>query len=253
MAGPVLVGNIVRVVGVRMSMRVEIWSDVVCPWCYIGKRRFESALAEFEHADDVEVIWRSFELDPSAPPSPATAGGHTAALAKKFGTDEASVRAMFERVTAVAAGEGLDFHFELSRSGNTFDAHRLLHLAKSRGIQDQVKEAFDDATFTKGLAVSDHQEMTEVAVASGLPRADVARVLASDEFADDVRADEALAQAHGIRGVPFFAIDDRIGVSGAQESAEILAALRQAESTQVPAAVAANSGEICDGDNPQAC
>lgn len=209
-------------------MRVDIWSDVVCPWCYIGKRRFESALAQFEHSDEVEVVWRSFELDPSAPPSPEQPGGHANDLAKKFGTDVASIHAMFDRVTSIAAAEGLDYHFELSRAGNTFDAHRLLHLAKQAGVQDELKEALDDATFTKGLAVSDHSELAQIAQQVGLDADRVQEVLSSDEFAAEVRADERQAQEYGITGVPFFVFDQRLGVSGAQETEHLLAALQQA-------------------------
>ena len=143
-------------------MKVDIWSDVVCPWCYIGKRRFEAALARFPHRDEVDVVWRSFELDPAAPPTAELRGTHAEQLQAKFGRSRAEIDEMLARVTAMAAAEGLDFRFDLNRGGNSFDAHRLLHLAKAHGVQDALKERLDRGTFTEGLAVSDHGELTAV-------------------------------------------------------------------------------------------
>src|SRR5207248_8521488 len=145
-------GRGARAVGRRRRgdrrMKVEIWSDVVCPWCYIGKRRFESALAGFEHRDDVEVVWRSFELDPSAPAR--RSGDSAQRLADKYGMSREQAVASQDRLTEMAAGEGLAFHFENAQSGNTFDAHRLLHLASERGLQDEVKERLFRAYFSEG-------------------------------------------------------------------------------------------------------
>lgn len=208
-------------------MLVDIWSDVVCPWCYIGKRRFEAALDRFAHRSEVEVRWRSFELDPSAPPSPERPFPYVEHLASKYGTTTAQAQAMIERVTSVAAEEGLEFRFEIARRGNTLDAHRLLHLALHHGVQDTLKERLDHATFTEGLRVSDHHELATVAADVGLDEVEVRRVLASDAYADAVRTDQALAQRHGISAVPFFVIDGRYGVEGAQPVDAMLVALER--------------------------
>jgi predicted DsbA family dithiol-disulfide isomerase len=215
-------------------VKVEIWSDVVCPWCYIGKRRFESALAGFPHRDQVEVEWKSFELDPDAPRTHELSGTHAEQLSAKFGRPMDEIAQMLDRVTTMAAGEGLDFRFDLNRGGNSFDAHRLLHLAKAHGRQDELKERLDRGTFTEGLAVSDHEELTALAVEVGLDEAEVRAVLASDRFADDVRADEAQAREYGISGVPFFVIDSTYGVSGAQPADLFLQGLTQAWSERAP-------------------
>jgi predicted DsbA family dithiol-disulfide isomerase len=198
-------------------MQVEIFSDVVCPWCYIGKRRFEAALAGFPNADDVTVTYRSFQLDPDAPAvSTQSVEQH---LADKYGRTVAQAREMNERVTDLAAGVGLEFHLDKAQRANTFDAHRLLHLAAARGAQAELTERLLDAYFTHGALVSDHAELTELAVAAGLDRAEVSGVLAGDDYAEQVHADVALAGRFGISGVPFFVFDRTYGVSGAQETA----------------------------------
>ncbi|MDX6223068.1 MAG: hypothetical protein QOD91_2122 [Frankiales bacterium] len=234
---------------VAMSMKVEIWSDVVCPWCYIGKRRFERALASFPHRDQVELVWRSFQLDPTAGPSPDEPGQHVRGLAAKYGRSLPEAQAMLDNVAAQAASEGLDFRFDLNRAGNTFDAHRLLHLALAQGLQDQLKERLDHATFTEGSPVSDHDALRGLAVEVGLPVAEVDDVLASDRYADAVRADVAQAAAYGINGVPFFVVDGRYGISGAQPAEVVLQTLEQAWSER-PALqfVAADGGDNCEGD-----
>lgn len=237
-------------------MQVQIWSDVVCPWCYVGKRRFEAALAQFDHRDDIELTWRSFELDPSAPRSSADepGGQHAALLAAKYGKSLPQAQQMLDQMTATAAAEGLDFRFDLARSGNTFDAHRLLHLALANGVQDDLKERLDHETFTNGLAVSDHESLTAVAVSAGLDEAQVRNVLASDQYADAVRADIAQARAYGISGVPFFVIDSKYGVSGAQPADQLLDVLNQAwqqwsESQPAPLIHAhAGGAPTCDSD-----
>jgi predicted DsbA family dithiol-disulfide isomerase len=144
-------------------MKVEIWSDVVCPWCYIGKRRFEAALAAFPQRSAVELVWRSFELDPHAVPSTEVQGDYGDRLAAKYGRGRAQAQEMLDTMTATAAQEGLDFRFDLATGGNTFDAHRLLHLALERGLQDPLKERLDAATFGQGLSVSDHDALTSPA------------------------------------------------------------------------------------------
>jgi predicted DsbA family dithiol-disulfide isomerase len=233
-----------------MSLQVEIWSDVVCPWCYVGKRRFEAALERFPHRDQVELTWRSFELDPDAAPSDAQTGTHVERLAAKYGRSVPEAQGMLDSMTASAAAEGLDFRFDLARSGNTFDAHRLLHLAKAAGLQDALKERLDHATFTEGLPSSDHGALRALAVEVGLDADEVDAVLGSDRFAGAVRADEAQAQAYGISGVPFFVLDRRIGVSGAQPADTLLAALEQAWAQQVPQPLqTVGGGRACDGDS----
>ena len=231
-------------------MKVEIWSDVVCPWCYIGKRRFEAALADFEHAAQVELRWRSFELDPSAPDSREATEGQAERLARTKGIPLEQVRAMQAQITSVAASVGLDYRLDLTRPGNSFDAHRLLHLAAEHGLQDRLKERLDAATFTEGLSVSDPEALTRLAVEVGLDEHRVRQVLGSEEYAEAVRADEDQARAYGISGVPFFVIDGRYGISGAQPSDAVLAALRQAWAERSPVqVVAGGDAPACEGDD----
>jgi predicted DsbA family dithiol-disulfide isomerase len=207
-------------------LNIEIWSDVVCPWCYVGKRRFESALKSFEHQADVEIRWRSFELDPSAPAR--REGDPVQRLADKYGMSRAEAQAANDRLTTLARAEGLEYHLDRVRSGNTFDAHRLLHLAADHGQQDAVKERFMRGYFTEGAGIGEHETLLQLAVDAGLEEAEVQQVLASDRYADAVRADEQQAAAYGISGVPFFVIDGRYGVSGAQPAEVLLSAVRQA-------------------------
>jgi predicted DsbA family dithiol-disulfide isomerase len=228
----------------RVHMKVEIWSDVVCPWCYVGKRRFEAALARFAHRDEVELVWRSFELDPSARPSPEEPGGYAARLARKYGGGIAQAEAMIETMTRTAAAEGLDFRFDRMRPGSTFDAHRLLHLALDDGVQDDVKEALDRATFSGGLRVSDHDALVAVVAEAGLDADRVREVLASDRYADAVRADQAQARAYGISGVPFFVVDGRYGVSGAQPADLLLQALETAWRDRRPDRLVPVGGDV---------
>ncbi len=207
-------------------MKVEIWSDIACPWCYVGKRRFESALRQFEHAGDVDVVWRSFELDPNAPRTHAESQDEL--LAKKYGMPVERARQMNERMTGEAQKEGLSFHLDRVRVGNTFDAHRLVHLAAAAGKAEPMKERLMHAYFTDGDAVGDPATLARLAGEVGLDPVQVNLTLASDAYAADVRSDEARARAFGISGVPFFAIDERYGVSGAQPADVLLDALRQA-------------------------
>jgi predicted DsbA family dithiol-disulfide isomerase len=207
-------------------MQVEIWSDIVCPWCYIGKRRFEHALERFEHADEVDVVWRSFELDPNAPRTVDV--DLIDRLAGKYGVSRAEAEAMNARVTAAAAGEGLEYRLDIAHPGNTFDAHRLLHLGAQRGLQGELKEALFAAYQSNGQPIADHDTLAKVAVAVGLEETDVRAVLAGEKYGDDVRADEREARALGVRGVPFFVIDRRYAVSGAQAAEVLLEALSEA-------------------------
>ena len=230
-------------------MRVEIWSDVVCPWCAIGKRRFEAALARFAHRDEVEVVWRSFELDPAAPASVDVSA--TRRLADKYGVSLDQARAMEQRVTDAAAGEGLAFRYDLARPGNTVDAHRVLHLAADRGVQSAVKERLLLAYFTEGAPVADRPTLARLAGEAGLDAAETARMLDSDDYLAEVRADEAEARALGIQGVPFFVLDRRYGVSGAQPAEMLLQALDRAWAEAQPLTVVAGpqTGPACTDDS----
>ena len=231
-------------------MRVDIWSDVVCPWCYIGKRRFERALQAFPQRDQVELVWRSFQLDPTAGPSPEQPGKNAERLARKYGVSLEQARGMEDNVTRAAADEGLDFRFDISRTGNTFDAHRLLHLGLKRGVQDELKERLDHGTFSEGLAVSDHDALAKVAVDVGLAPAEVEQTLESDAFANDVRTDLAQAKTYGIRAVPFFVIDDKYGVAGAQDPSVLLEILQRAWEESAPLKVIGDAAaEACDDDS----
>ena len=224
-------------------MKVEIWSDIACPWCYVGKRRFERALGSFSHRDDVEVVWRSFELDPAAPRRHAEPQAEL--LARKYGVPLAQAQAMNARMTGEARKEGLEFNLERVQVGSTFDAHRLIHHAAAEGRRDEVVERLFAAYLTHGDALGEPEVLVRIAADAGLD-ADAARaMLASDAFADAVRADEARARTFGISGVPFFAIDERYGVSGAHPPEVILDALRQAWSEGAAAPVAA-TGDGCD-------
>jgi len=207
-------------------VKVEIWSDVVCPWCYIGKRRFETAMARFEHASDIEVEWRSFQLNPDQPKGAREPLDES--LAKKMRTTLEEVRQMNAQVTELAAAEGLEYHFETYRVVNTFDAHRVMHLAKARGLGTEAHERLLRAQLVEGEILEDHDTLIRLAAEVGVPAAETARVLATDAFADAVNEDIALARALGAGGVPFFVIDRRYGVSGAQPPELFLEALETA-------------------------
>ncbi len=206
-------------------MVVEIWSDIACPWCYIGKRRFEQALAEFEHRDDVQVIWRSFELDPSAPEE--LKGERAARLAAKYGMSVEQAREAEQRMVDTAAAEGLDFRFDIARSGRTFDAHRVVHLAHEHGLGDEAKERLLRAYFSEGELMSDRDSLVRLAAEVGLDEEEVRAVLADERYAAEVRDDERAAMELGITAVPTFVIDRAIGVSGAQPPAALLEFLKQ--------------------------
>jgi predicted DsbA family dithiol-disulfide isomerase len=210
-------------------MRIEVWSDVVCPWCYIGKRRLERALAGLPFADEVEVVYRSFELDPAAPRDAVEPVADV--LARKYGGGPERIGAMMAQVTEVAATEGLEYHLDRTLRGNTVDAHRLLHLALAEGgprLQGALKEALLAAYFTRTENVADADVLRKVSVDAGLDPARVDDVLASDAFLAEVRADVAQAQAFGAGGVPFFVVDRTYGVSGAQPAEVLADAIRRA-------------------------
>ena len=207
-------------------MKIEIWSDIACPWCYVGKRRFERALADFPHAEDVEVVWRSFELDTSAPQRQE--GRQAELLARKYGVTLDRAEAMNANMTAEAGKEGLDFHFERVQVGNTFDAHRLIHFADASGKRGEMVERLFRAYLTDGEALGDRDVLVRLAADIGLDGDSARSTLEGDAYADAVRADQERARMFGINGVPFFAIDEKYGISGAQPPAALLEVFGQA-------------------------
>ena len=207
-------------------MNVEIWSDVVCPWCYLGKRRFEQALAGFEHRGDVQVEYRSFELDPTAPADTTTPTVEL--LADKYGMSPAQASKAQREMEERAAGDGLTFRMGSLRRGNTRDAHRLIQLAKDRGRQEEMVERLHRAYFTEEDSVFDHEALTRLAVEAGLDRDEAASVLASDAYGEQVDTDEAMARALGATGVPLFVVDRKYGISGAQPADTITQVLERA-------------------------
>jgi predicted DsbA family dithiol-disulfide isomerase len=207
-------------------MKIEIWSDVICPWCYIGKRRFEMALADFAQRDDVQVIWRSFELDAKAPRQhPDTL---SELLASKYHVSPEQAAAMNANVTKIAAVVGLEYHLGNARPGNTFDAHRLLHFSATRGLSDRATERVMHAYFSEALPVGNRAALAGLAPEFGISESDALAMLESDAYSDAVRADEARAAGFGINGVPFFVFDEKFGISGAQPVEVFAEALQQA-------------------------
>ncbi|MGP4010427.1 DsbA family oxidoreductase [Streptomyces sp. 4N124] len=234
-------------------MRVEIWSDIACPWCYVGKARFEKALAAFPHRDEVEVVHRSFELDPGR------AKGDTqpviTMLTKKYGMSEAQAQAGEDNLGAQAAAEGLDYRTRGRDHGNTFDLHRLLHFAKEQGRQDELIQVFYRANFAeeRSLFSEGDERLVELAVEAGLRAADVRKILADPEaYADDVRADEREAAELGANGVPFFVLDRKYGVSGAQPPEAFAQALTQAWGER-PSLKLVGGGDEADACGPDGC
>jgi predicted DsbA family dithiol-disulfide isomerase len=207
-------------------MRVEVWADVVCPWCYLGKRRLEHALAGFDHRDEVEIVYRSFQLDPTAPRDRVVPTAEL--LSGKYGMSAEQVDANQRQLEELAAAEGLEYHLTGSLSGSTHDAHRVLQLARERGLAGPVVERLYRAYFTERRSVFDAASLLDLAVEAGLDAGEVSEVLAGSAYADAVAADGAEAQALGATGVPFFVLDRRYGISGAQPTEVFSRALEQA-------------------------
>lgn len=206
-------------------MQIEIWLDVICPWCYIGKRHFENALAQFGQRDSVNVIWRSFELDPDAPPQYPVSLEEL--LARKYGVSLQQAALMNARVTGIAHEAGLEYRLADARPGNTFDAHHLLHFAATRQLGGRAVERLMQAYFREGLAVSDRAALARIAPEFGIPESDALAMLESDDYSGAVRADETRAAELGITGVPFFLFDGKSGVFGAQPVEVFAEALQQ--------------------------
>ncbi|MDQ0602807.1 putative DsbA family dithiol-disulfide isomerase [Streptomyces canus] len=231
-------------------MRVEIWSDIACPWCYVGKARFEKALEAFPHRDQVEVVHRSFELDPNR--AKGDVQPVISMLTKKYGMSAAQAQAGEENLGTQAAAEGLEYRTRDRDHGNTFDMHRLLHLAKARGRQDELIQLLYRANFAEERSVfaEGEERLVELAVAAGLDADDARKVLADpDAYADDVRADEREAAELGANGVPFFVLDRKYGISGAQPAEVFTQALTQAWGERPPLTLIEDNGaEACGPD-----
>jgi predicted DsbA family dithiol-disulfide isomerase len=230
---------------VHAIMQIEVWSDVVCPWCYIGKRRLETALERFPHRDEVDVVWRSFQLDPTIPE------GEThptlPALAAKYGASVDQMAANMKRLEELAAAEGLEYHLTEGISGNTGLAHELLHLAAAHGVQGAAKERLLHAHFEEGRSVFDVDSLVALGVEVGLDDAEIRAALTDRRFRAAVRQDAATAQALGATGVPFFVVDRRYGAAGAQPAEVLLQVLERAWADAHPL-VAVPAAEGCDGD-----
>ncbi|UKA64726.1 DsbA family protein [Arthrobacter sp. FW306-04-A] len=228
-------------------MKIEIWSDVACPWCYIGKRRFETALSEFPHRDSVEIQWRSYQLDPGIPEH--YDGTELDYLSKRKGMDPAQVSQMFDHVALQGKGEGLNYRFEDVVVANSFTAHRLIHLAAAHGKQDEAKELLLSGHFEHGKDIGSQEYLTLLGSDLGLPEAEVAELFSTDKYAEDVRGDIAEARMFGVTGVPFFVIDRKYGLSGAQPAEVFTQALTQAWQEANPlVAVGSSDAEACGPD-----
>ena len=227
-------------------MQVEIWSDVVCPWCYIGKRRLETALEKFPHRDQVEVIWRSFQLDPSVPE------GEThptlPALAAKYGTSEDAMRANMAQVEQVAAGEGLEYDLADGVSGNTLRAHELLHVAAEHGLRNELKERLLHAHFEEGRSVFDVDSLVALGAEVGLDETEAREALGDRRYLAAVHQDAATAQVLGATGVPFFVVDRRYGAAGAQPAELLLQILERAWADANPL-ITVPAAEGCTDDS----
>ncbi|MFJ4922314.1 DsbA family oxidoreductase [Streptomyces sp. NPDC088725] len=230
-------------------MRVEIWSDIACPWCYVGKARFEKGLEAFAHRDEIEVVYKSFELDPRQPKGIVTPVAEL--LAGKYGLTPEQARDAEENIAANARSEGLDYRTEGRDSGSTFDIHRLLHLARTHGVEGELLNRAYRANFAEERSVFDPETLVTLAVEAGLDEAEVRRVLADeDAYADDVRSEEREAAELGANGVPFFVLDRRYGVSGGQPAEVFTQALEQAWQSRtvtqlLPVTASANDAEVC--------
>ena len=226
-------------------MRIDVWSDILCPFCHLGRRHLELALEQFEHADEVGVVWHSFQLDPNAPDVDDLPVIDR--IAAKYGASRDQMVAQHEQMARDAAAVGLDFGWEHLRGGNSYDAHRVLHLARSLGREREVTERVMRAWYSEGAAIGDREVLLALAVEGGLEESVVRETLESDDFGIDVRTDLALAGQIGITSVPTFVLDQKYGVSGAQPVEVLLNSIRQVWELQgtEPEEVAAGGG--CGG------
>ncbi|MEU6859859.1 DsbA family oxidoreductase [Glycomyces sp. NPDC046736] len=234
------------------KLRVDIWSDIACPWCYVGKARFDKAVERLDGKVDVEVRHRSFELDPDRAPGDVDAV--VPMIAKKYGISPAQAQANEYKLGDLAKAEGLDYRSEGRDHGNTFDLHRLLHLASARGVEAEVWSAFYAANFADEASIFERDRVIEVSVAAGLDRDEVVAVLDDPEaYKAEVRADEAEAAALGATGVPFFVIDEKYGVSGAQPTDLFAEILEKAWGEKKPAITPITGAEDAEACGPDGC
>lgn len=227
-------------------MNVEIWSDVMCPFCYIGKRKFEKALEQFPHKNDITIIWKSFQLDPTTVTDPGLNTIET--LAKKKGWSKEQANETVTHVTNIAKQVGLDFHFEKAVVANSFDAHRLSHLAKKHGKQNELEEKLFAAYFTEGKNTADYDTLLQIGTEIGLDVKEIEDVLKSDRYANEVQLDTKQAQQIGVSGVPFFVLDNKYAISGAQEPDTFLQALKKAYEETINDIEIINNGDVCGPD-----
>lgn len=239
-----------RVVRVSL-MKIDVWSDVVCPWCYIGIANLDAALEQFEHADQVDVVFHSYQLDPSAPRRDDT--DLVTLLAAKYGTSRENIEANQDRLVALGAERGIDFRFDRTTRGNTHDAHRLLHLALAHGLQSELKRRLGRAYFTDGDPIGEHETLRKAAADVGLDPAEVDDVLAGERYANDVVLDIATARKMGVTGVPFFVADQALAVAGAQPPEVLLDVIRQAWDAQKPEIVTVAGSPKADACGPEGC
>ena len=234
-------------------LRIDVWSDVVCPWCYLGLTYLDRALAEFEHADRIDVVLHSFELDPGAPVRDDEPLVNR--LARKYGTTIEQVEASQARLRRLGEEVDIEFNFDLTARGSTFDAHRILHLAIDHRLQRELKDELFRAYFTRGEVVGEHDTLRLAAESVGLPSGAVEKVLGSGLHADDVRADVAAARDLGVTGVPFFLFDGDVGFGGAQPPERMLQALRRVWAERRPEPVGLLDDLVDGGDacGPEGC
>lgn len=224
-------------------MRVDIWSDVVCPFCYIGKKRLEAAAEEA--GIELEVHWHSFQLDPEAPVRQEISNSER--LAQKYGRTVAEVEEMQRNIAEMAKAEGIEFNWEGANSGNTFNAHRLIHLAQSKGLGNEAQEAFFYSYMTQGLAIGERETLEDVAARIGLNPVEVDDLWDSEEYADFVKFDQEVAHEQlKVTGVPFFVFDQRVALAGAQPKEVFLQVFEKALDTSTSSQAAQCSTETCD-------
>ena len=207
-------------------MKIKIWSDIMCPFCYIGKRNFENSLAQFNRAGELEIEWKSFQLDPTIPKMKQRVDVYEY-LATSKGISIEDSKAMHENVVRMAKSVGLEYNFDRAVIANSFDAHRLIQFAKTKGLGDEIEETLFAAYFTNGLDMSDLDTLAEIGSSIGLSPVELETILHSEDFSSEVQNDILEAQKYGVRGVPYFVLDDKYAISGAQPSSVFLEALEK--------------------------
>jgi predicted DsbA family dithiol-disulfide isomerase len=227
-------------------MNVEIWSNVMCPFCYIGKRKFENALEQFPHKDDIKIIWKSFQLDPSTVTDSSLNTIENLRLKKGWSKEQAAET--IAHVADIAKQVGLNFNFDKAVVANSFDAHRLSHLAKKYNLQNELEEKLFSAYFTEGKNTADYETLLKIALEIGMDEAEVSEMLKGNTFANEVHQDIEQAQQIGVRGVPFFVLNQKYAISGAQESETFLQALHKAYYETKLVDLSNNEAAVCGPD-----